>query len=97
MFFRILKIIIFFVIVAIFEIVAIYLYRPSLMIDAYRGDDETNIWITTRYFDFQRKISDRIKLVKEDVLPYDFLLDSLSGWVGYAIWANTYKLRKKLA
>ncbi|MBI5222063.1 MAG: hypothetical protein HY980_01020 [Candidatus Magasanikbacteria bacterium] len=58
MFFRIAKIIIFFIIVAIFEIVVIYLYRPSLMIDAYRGDDESSIWITTRYFDFQRKISD---------------------------------------
>lgn len=58
MFFRIVKIIIFFVVVAFFEVVGIFLYRPSLMIDAYRGDDEKSIWITTRYFDFQRKISD---------------------------------------
>lgn len=67
MFFRIVKIIIFFVIVAFFEIVGIFLYRPSLMVDAYRGDDETSIWVTTRYFDFQRKISDTDKYKFDDL------------------------------
>ncbi len=45
---------------------------------------------------FQRKINEKIKLVKEGILPYDSLLDYLNGWFGYAIWANTYKLRKDL-
>ncbi len=67
MFFRITKIIIFFIIVAIFEIVGIYLYRPSLLIDAYRGDDESSIWITTRYFDFQKKVSDSDKYKFDDI------------------------------
>ena len=58
MFFRIVKIFIFFLVVAFFEIVGIFLYRPSLMIDAYRGVDEKSIWIESRYFDFQRKVSD---------------------------------------
>jgi len=61
MFFRIIKIIIFFIVVAFFEIVGIFLYRPSLLIDTYRGDDEKSVWVTTRYFDFQRKISDTDK------------------------------------
>ena len=45
---------------------------------------------------FQRKISEKIKLVKNDSLTYDSLLDSIQGWFGYAMWANTYKLRKNL-
>ena len=44
----------------------------------------------------RRKIKEKIKLVKNDILPYDSLLDSLNGWFGYAMWANTYKLRKNL-
>ena len=45
---------------------------------------------------FQRKINENIKSVKDDILPYDSLLDAINGWFGYAIWANTYKLRKIL-
>ena len=58
MFFRIVKIISFFTVVAVLEVIGIFLYCPSLIIDAYRGDDETSIWVTARHFDFQRKISD---------------------------------------
>lgn len=43
---------------------------------------------------FQRKISEKINLVQNNILPYDSLLDSIQGWFGYAMWANTYKLRK---
>ncbi len=45
---------------------------------------------------FQRKISDKIRLAKNGAITYDSLLDSLNGWFGYAMWANTYKLRKSL-
>jgi|SRR3989338_5688888 len=45
---------------------------------------------------FQRNISKKINLVKNGILPYDSLLESLNGWFGYAMWANTYKLRKNL-
>ena len=44
----------------------------------------------------QRKIKEKINLVKNDILPYDSLLDAINGWFGYAMWANTYKLRKNL-
>jgi RNA-directed DNA polymerase len=43
-----------------------------------------------------RNISEKIKLVEDNVLPYDSLLDALNGWFGYAMWANTCKLRKNL-
>ena len=45
---------------------------------------------------FRRKITEKINLVKNDSLPYNSLLGSLNGWFGYAMWANTYKLRKNL-
>ena len=45
----------------------------------------------------KRKIEEKIELVKNSILPYDSLLDSINGWFGYAMWADTYKLRKKLA
>ena len=43
-----------------------------------------------------RKIEEKIELVKNNILPYDSLLDSIHGWFGYAMWANTYNLRQKL-
>ena len=42
---------------------------------------------------FQRKIKEKIDLVQNNLLTYDSLLDSINGWIGYAMWANTYKLR----
>ena len=42
----------------------------------------------------QRKISEKINLVQNNLLTYDSLLDSIQGWFGYSMWANTYKLRK---
>jgi len=43
-----------------------------------------------------RKISEKIELVKGGLLNYTSLLDSVNGWFGYAMWADTYKLRKDL-
>ena len=45
---------------------------------------------------FKRNISEKINEAKNNALPYDSLLGSIQGWLGYAIWANTYKLRKNL-
>ena len=45
---------------------------------------------------FQRKISVKIDLVQNNILSYDSLLDSIQGWLGYAMWANTYKLRANI-
>ena len=43
---------------------------------------------------FQRKIKEKINLVQNNLLSYDSLFDSINGWLSYAMWANTYKLRK---
>ena len=48
---------------------------------------KSNLW------KFQRKINEKIGLVQNNILTYDSLLDSINGWFGYAMWANTYKLR----
>ena len=45
---------------------------------------------------FQRNIKNKIHLVQNNLLTYDKLLDSINGWIGYAMWANTHKLRKNL-
>ena len=42
------------------------------------------------------KINEKINLVQNNILTYDSLLDIIQGWFGYAMWANTYKLRKSL-
>lgn len=42
---------------------------------------------------FQRKIKEKIDLAQNNLLTYDSLLDSINGWFGYAMWADTYKLR----
>ena len=44
---------------------------------------------------FQRKIKEKIDLTQQNDLNYDKLLDGINGWIGYAMWANTYKLRKE--
>ena len=48
---------------------------------------KSNLW------KFQRKINEKIGLVQNNILTYDSLLDSINGWFGYAMWADTYKQR----
>ena len=45
---------------------------------------------------FQRKLHNRINYVKNGDLIYNNFINSLHGWFGYAIWANTYKLKKNI-
>lgn len=42
---------------------------------------------------FNKKL-ESIEIVNEE--EYERLLKSLQGWFGYAIWANTYNLRKRI-
>ncbi len=44
----------------------------------------------------KRKISEKINLVQNNNLAYHSLLGSIQGWFGYAMWADTYKLRKNV-
>ncbi len=45
---------------------------------------------------FESKFEDKLNLFDEGLLDYDKLVNSLNGWFGYAVHANTYKLRRKV-
>ena len=45
---------------------------------------------------FERKFNTRLKWYKEELLSYEEFKKSLQGWFGHAMWANTYKLRKRI-
>ncbi len=42
--------------------------------------------------DFKKKV----KIYKEEKIEKEEFIRKISGWIGYATWANTYKLRKNL-
>jgi len=44
-----------------------------------------------------RKMLIKIKLFKENILPYEKLLESYQGWQAHAKWADSYKLRNDLS
>ncbi|MBU2496819.1 MAG: reverse transcriptase/maturase family protein [Nanoarchaeota archaeon] len=43
---------------------------------------------------FKKNFTTKINLLYKEELPYENLLLSIQGWFGYAMWANTYKLRQ---
>ena len=45
---------------------------------------------------FDRKFKEKLDLYKNKEISYEDFVQSLQGWLGYAMWANTYKLRNKL-
>ena len=45
---------------------------------------------------FKRKLSQKSIRLAVDDLSYNDFMNGLQGWLGYAMWANTYKLRKKI-
>ena len=45
--------------------------------------------------DYTSEFLEKTDLVQNNLLTYDSLLDSIQGWIGYAMWANTYRLRKE--
>src|SRR3989344_2164244 len=44
---------------------------------------------------FKRDFNEKLNL-PETKENYEKIMNSLQGWFGYAMWANTYKLRKKI-
>lgn len=44
---------------------------------------------------FNKNLKINLDLHKRGLLVDSSLIDSLNGWFGYAMWANTYKLRKE--
>ncbi len=45
---------------------------------------------------FKRNFEEKLKLCKSGELAAGEVIDSLQGWFGYAMWANTYNLRKRV-
>ena len=45
---------------------------------------------------FHRKFKEKLDLYKNNSMNRESFLKSLQGWLGYAMWANTYKLRNNL-
>ena len=45
---------------------------------------------------FERNFKEKLDRYKEGRLTYDNLIESLQGWFGYSMWANTYKFRKRI-
>ncbi len=45
---------------------------------------------------FRRNFFEKTLLAKHDDQLYDDLLNELHGWLEYAKWADTYKLRKRI-
>lgn len=45
---------------------------------------------------FKRNFELKLDSYKVGLLDYQSFLCSLNGWLGYAVWANTYKLRSKI-
>ena len=45
---------------------------------------------------FQKNFENKIRFYEKGMLSYESLWNSLEGWFGYAMWADSYKLRKKI-
>ena len=45
---------------------------------------------------FERKFNEKLKLYEQGLFNYENFIRNLQGWFGYAMWADTYKLRKNL-
>ncbi len=45
---------------------------------------------------FEKRFNQKLESYENKVTSYEDFLQSLQGWFGYAMWADTYKLRKKI-
>ncbi len=45
---------------------------------------------------FEYNLNEKLDLYKRGLSSYDELIKSIQGWLGYAVWANTYKSRKDI-
>ncbi len=70
--------------------------RNGINFLGYRLFNNYKLLRKTNLRKFENKFNDNIKEYKEGYLSHDDFISSLSGWCGYAQWANTYNLRKRL-
>ena len=45
---------------------------------------------------FDRKFREKLDLYKNKSISHEDFVQSLQGWIGYAMWADTYKIRKNI-
>ena len=45
---------------------------------------------------FYRKLREQLESYKNKEINCKYLIQSLRGWLGYSMWANTYKMRKNI-
>ncbi|MBI3035680.1 group II intron reverse transcriptase domain-containing protein [Candidatus Woesearchaeota archaeon] len=45
---------------------------------------------------FEKKFNQKMELYRNGEIIYEDIINSLRGWLGYAMWANTYKLRTNI-
>ena len=45
---------------------------------------------------FKNEFYSKLTLYKNEELSYEEFISSLSGWLGYSMWADTYKLRSRI-
>jgi len=45
---------------------------------------------------FEIKFKEKLNLYRNKGISHEDFVQNLQGWIGYAIWANTYKLRNKV-
>ena len=45
---------------------------------------------------FERNFSEKLKQFGQKEVNYEDFTQNLQGWLGYAMWANTYRLRKTI-
>lgn len=55
---KIVKITFIFLVLAIFVLVIFFFINPSSLVYIYRGDDETSIWVETKYLPIKKNIAD---------------------------------------
>ena len=42
---------------------------------------------------FERKLNEKLSQFEQNEISHEDFIQNLQGWLGYAIWADTYKLR----
>ncbi len=70
--------------------------RNGLNLVGYRNFYHHKLLRKSNIRKFRYNFNRRLNLYKEGYMDSDELIDSLSGWFGYAMWANTYKMRKEI-
>ncbi len=62
----------------------------------YRIFYHHKLLIKRNLYKFRKNLNKKLGLLKEGIIDKNKILEDLQGWLGYAKWANNYKLRENL-